>query len=604
VTPTPESTTAPPVGPADQGAVPEAKSSLASLGFLLGTHRLAIGLLAFTSVLSGVAEATLLAAIAQIGAALLDGAHHVNASLGPLDVRIGVNVMVAVAAAMAVVRIGLQAAISYLQATTAGQVQASLRNDLTSAYTKASWAVQSRDGEGHLQEMLTSQVIQATQGTLQIAMLLSSLLTFAILLLSAMLLNVVAASVVIVVAVLLFALLRPLSALGRRRSRELSQAQMVFAGGVGEASRMAEENHVFGVGEVQQAQLESLVSNAQGLFFRTQMVGKLVPGVYQGMIYLTVVAGLGVLYATGSGQVASLGAVVLLLVRAGTYGQQIQSAYQTALQALPFAERVRDATAHYERNAATSDGNALTAIDSLAFSHVSFSYRSRQPVLTDISFEIRRPEVVGVIGPSGAGKSTLIQLLLRLREPVSGSYLVNGLPAVHWSIDDWHRQVAYVPQEPRLLHATVVDNIRFRREIPLEQVERAAKLARIHDEIVSWSDGYETLIGPRADSVSGGQQQRICLARALASLPSMLVLDEPTSSLDPKSEALIQDSLDDLAKEMTLIIVTHRMSALSSCDRVMVISDHAIEAFDTLGELQETNSYVSAASAISAGARA
>jgi ABC-type multidrug transport system fused ATPase/permease subunit len=322
------------------------------------------------------------------------------------------------------------------------------------------------------------------------------------------------------------------------------------------------------------------------------------------MIYLTVVAGLGVLYATGSGQVASLGAVVLLLVRAGTYGQQIQSAYQTALQALPFAERVRDATAHYERNAATSEGNELPAIESLAFSHVSFSYRPRQPVLTDISFEIRRPEVVGVIGPSGAGKSTLIQLLLRLREPVSGSYLVNGVPAAHWSIADWHRQVAYVPQEPRLLHATVVDNIRFRREIPLEQVERAAKLARIHDEIVSWSDGYETLIGPRADSVSGGQQQRICLARALASLPSMLVLDEPTSSLDPKSEALIQDSLDELAKEMTLIIVTHRMSALSSCDRVMVISDHAIEAFDTLGELQETNSYVSAASAISAGARA
>jgi ATP-binding cassette, subfamily B, bacterial len=581
----------------------QGRSSLSSFTFLLGEHRLAIGLLALTSVFAGVAEATLLASIAQIGAALLDGGKHVTVDLGPINVRVSIGTMIGIAAAMGVARIALQVAISHLQAETAGQVQATLRNDLAAAYTSASWTTQSRDNEGHLQEMLTSQVLQATQGTMQIAILVSALFTFAILLLSAMLLNVIAASAVIVVAGLLFFLLRPLSALGRRRSRELSGAQMTFASGVGEASRMAEENHVFGVADVQQAQLRELVGQAQGLFYRTQMVGRLVPGIYQGLIYLTVIAGLGALYATGAGQVASLGAVVLLLVRAGTYGQQIQSAYQTALQALPFAERIRDATAHYEAHAAVSDDNPLGEIETVAFSDVSFAYRPGQPVLTDITFEISRPEVVGVIGHSGAGKSTLIQMLLRLREPGAGTYLVNGEPAAHWSIDDWHRRVAYVPQEPRLLHASVYDNIRFRREIPLEQVERAARLARIHDEISSWPEGYETLVGPRADSVSGGQQQRICLARALATLPSMLVLDEPTSALDPKSEALIQDSLDELAKEMILVIVTHRMSALSSCDRVMVIADHRIDAFDTLQSLQETNAYVSAASAISAGSR-
>jgi ATP-binding cassette subfamily B protein len=579
------------------------RSSFSSFGFLLGQHRLAIGLLAFTSVLAGVAEATLLASIAQIGAALLDGTKHVTADIGPLHLRVGIGQMIGIAAAMGVARIGLQVAISQLQAQTAGQVQATLRNDLAAAYTNASWAVQSRDCEGHLQEMLTSQVLQATQGTMQIAILISALFTFAILLLSAMLLNVIAASVVIVVAGLLFFCLRPLSALGRRRSRELSGAQMTFASGVGEASRMAEENHVFGVADIQQAQLSELVGKAQRLFYRTQMIGRLVPGIYQGLIYLTVIAGLGVLYATGAGQVASLGAVVLLLVRAGTYGQQIQSAYQTALQALPFSERVRDATRHYEMNAAVSDGNPLDEIRTLGFSDVSFAYRADQPVLTDITFEVSRPEVVGVIGHSGAGKSTLIQMLLRLREPDSGTYFVNGEAAAHWSIEDWHRRVAYVPQEPRLLHASVFDNIRFRRDIPLDQVERAARLARIHDEIAGWPKGYETLIGPRADSVSGGQQQRICLARALATLPSMLVLDEPTSALDPKSEALIQESLDELAKQMILIIVTHRMSALSSCDRVMVIADHRIDAFDTLPALQRTNAYVSAASAISSGSR-
>ena len=156
-------------------------------------------------------------------------------------------------------------------------------------------------------------------------------------------------------------------------------------------------------------------------------------------------------------------------------------------------------------------------------------------------------EVIGVIGPSGAGKSTLVQLLLRLRAPREGRYLVNGVSAQEIVQEDWHRQVAYVPQEPRLLHASVAENIRFFREIStMRQVERAARLARIHEDIVGWTDGYETIVGPRADAVSGGQQQRICLARALVARPQLLVLDEPTSALDPTSESLIQESLTGL----------------------------------------------------------
>ena len=180
--------------------------------------------------------------------------------------------------------------------------------------------------------------------------------------------------------------------------------------------------------------------------------------------------------------------------------------------------------------------------------------------------------------------------------------LVNGSPAVDFRRADWHRLVSYVPQEPQLIHATVAENIRFLRDgLSDEDVERAAKLAHIHDVIMAWPKGYETIIGPRADAVSGGQQQRICLARALASRPAVLILDEPTSALDPSSESLIQTSLRELKEKLTIFIVAHRMSTLDICDRVMVIVDGRLAAFDPIPVLERESAYYRRATALAAG---
>ena len=219
-----------------------------------------------------------------------------------------------------------------------------------------------------------------------------------------------------------------------------------------------------------------------------------------------------------------------------------------------------------------------------------------RPVLSDISFEAHGSEAVGVIGPSGAGKSTLVQILLNLRTPDEGRYLINGVPVQQFRQDDWYARVAYVPQEPRLVHASVAENIRYFRDLDDDAVVRGAQLARIHEDIESWPNGYETIVGPRADAVSGGQQQRICLARALAAQPEILILDEPTSALDPRSEALIQESLTALKHKVTLFIIAHRMSTLDICDRVMVILDGHLDAFDTLALLAKTNPYYRSAS--------
>ena len=205
---------------------------------------------------------------------------------------------------------------------------------------------------------------------------------------------------------------------------------------------------------------------------------------------------------------------------------------------------------------------------------------------------------MGIVGPTGAGKSTLVQIILGLREPSSGRYLIDGTPAQQFRHEDWRKAFTYLPQEPRLLHASVADNIRFFRDLSDDAVEHAARLAGIHSDIVKWPKGYNTVVGPRADAVSGGQQQRICLARALASQPEVLVLDEPTSALDPHAEQLIRESLAALKHRLTLFVVAHRMSTLDTCERVMVIVDGRLQAFDTPSALLSDSAYYRSAFAL------
>jgi ABC-type multidrug transport system fused ATPase/permease subunit len=561
---------------------------------VMGQER-AIGALAFNAILSGVTEVGVLAVVAQVAASLLSGAEQVHVRLLFVDVDLTIWNLLVIGAALSIVRIGLQAQGAWLQARLASDVMVNLRKNLFAAFTRASWGLQSSEREGHLQEMMTSQAMQSTGGMLQLASFISALLTFLVLVISAMLLNFIAAAIIVVVALALVALLRPLSKLGRRSARELSRAQLNFAGGVNEAVRMAEETQVFGVGQPQRSRIDEFADRSGGLYMRTQFVSRFVPALFQCLIYLTVIVGLGAMYATSVGDVASLGAVVLMMVRAGTYGQQAQGSYQAMIQALPFIERLLKLTERYEGGVPHPGNRPLESLASVSFVDVSYSYRPGEPVLQDINFEVARGDTVGVVGPSGAGKSTLVQLLLRLRDPQRGAYEINGVPAAGYAPADWHRRIAYVPQKPQLLHATVTENIRFYRDIDHDSVRRAARLARIDGDIDEWSNGYDTIIGPRADSISGGQQQRICLARALAAVPEMLVLDEPTSALDPRSEQLVQASLAEIAAELTLFIVTHRMTMLSVCDKLLVMVDGRVDDFGNTHRLTETNTYFTAA---------
>jgi ABC-type multidrug transport system fused ATPase/permease subunit len=573
----------------------------ATLRPLLGDRTELIVVLVFASIGAGLTEAGVLALLAAVANAMVGHRDNLSSNLGPLALRGSVGLALAVALGLVVVRLSLQLVNAVIPAEIATNVQTRLRTDLFDAYTRASWATQAEESEGHFQELMTNQVSQTTSIVIQVVSAISGGLMFVALVCVAVSLNALVALTVLATAILLFWVLRPITRIGVRAGRDLSRTGIDQAEGVSEAVRLAEDAHVFGAHDGQRRVVHGLIEQTGRALFRFVLCGGLVVSVYQSLVMLLILGGLAGLYFAGAGNIAALGAVVLMLVRASSYAQQAQAGYQSFKQVSPYVDRLQTTMTAYRASTPRPGLRPLSRVDRLTFRNVKFSYGRGQEVLRKVSFEVLAGEAIGIVGASGAGKSTLAQLLLQLREPVSGDYLVNGQPAATIRREDWQRRVAYVSQEPRIMRASVADNIRFFRDLDGAAVVRAARLANIDEEIERLPAGYETVIGHRADAVSGGQKQRICLARALAAEPDVVVLDEPTSALDMASESAVQASLAELQGNVTLFVIAHRISTLSRCDRVMVLEAGVIKDFAPLVQLERTSAYYRATAALARG---
>jgi ABC-type multidrug transport system fused ATPase/permease subunit len=573
-----------------------------NLGLFLGARPWFTAWLVLMSVVAGISMSAILATLAEIAAALVARRSTVTFGLGPLHVTSRVTVLTVVGLGAVVIQVLVQVVLAYLPARMMGDLQAQLRDRLFSAFASAPPPSQNSDGEGQFQELVTNQVTQVLEGTQQATGVVTNGLMLAIMLLAALAVGPVATVIVAVGGLAVFAALRPLRRIGRRHGGAFSEAQVEYAAGVHQAVHLAEEAQVFGVIDVQEDAVSKLTESLRKPFIATQFVGRLASSSYQSAILLLLFGGVSLLQIAGIGQLASLGVIVLLLVRCSTYANQLYGSYHWLHQTLPFMERLQKAEQRYRQAPLIRGNHSLNAVPQLAFEDVSFSYTPDIPVLRGISFRIDAGEAIGIAGPTGAGKSTLVQLLLGLRQPSSGSYLVDGEPAASLSSNGWVRGFAYLPQEPRLLHGTVADNIRFFRSLDDDAIEQAARLAHIHDDIITWRDGYATVIGERADAVSGGQRQRIGLARALAADPFVLLLDEPTSALDNRSEHLIQHSLATLKGRMTLVVVAHRLTTLDICDCIIVVADGKIESVGAAKDLVGVDGFFRTASALTSTA--
>ncbi|MEM4169831.1 MAG: ABC transporter ATP-binding protein, partial [Thermoproteota archaeon] len=222
----------------------------------------------------------------------------------------------------------------------------------------------------------------------------------------------------------------------------------------------------------------------------------------------------------------------------------------------------------------------------VCFKDVVFGYDMDKPILKGMSFTVKPGEKVALVGATGSGKSTVIKLIPRFYDPQEGCILIDGVDIRDVKISSLRRNIGIVHQDVFLFPTTIRENIAYGKpNATQEEIERAAKAARIHDFITSLPKGYDTVIGERGVTLSGGQRQRLAIARALLVNPAILILDDSTSSVDAETEREIYESLRELVKNKTVFIVTQRLSTLKLSERIIVIEDGKVVEDGTHEEL-------------------
>ena len=517
----------------------------------------------------GLLEAFFLVVVTRIGLAIADGVTTVGVTRG-VETTIGKAAIIcggilAARFALSFLMVKVQVGLTY-------RITSTFRKRLGLAYLNASWAVQSRQPAGTLQQLVVQFPTNIASLVYQLSNSLAGALSLVALLGIAFVVSGISTIFVLSALVVLAFALAPLRRAVQRWSKKSMESQVAFANNIAEISELSLEINALGVAGPAADRLVEVIENEASSTHKVGMVSLMIPPLYMTFAYGAVLMTLIALNTFDVDNINQVGAVMLIMLRSLTYGQQTQQGAAAINQFAPFAEGLISQQTEFDDDQRAKGDVILSSIETLEFRDLAFGYPNHPPVLASVTSTIRRGQAIGIVGRSGSGKTTFVQLLLGLFDPQEGQFLVNGVPRSQVSPDSWSELVTYVPQDTKLLAGTIEDNVRFLRDaVKDSDVEEALVAADLVLPRDRFPDGKLTDLGVAGRQFSGGQRQRLAIARALATRPSVLVLDEPTSSLDAESENVIVETMARLKGVVTIIVVTHRESTLRACDRVFLV---------------------------------
>lgn len=537
---------------------------------VLPSHRRSVFTLVAISAISTVTEIAVIALIGMLSGRLMGTPLSV-----PIVARLSDRQLVGVTLITAALKTGLDILYARLHSQTIREYEGGLRSRIAWLQANCAWSAIEDSDTGSIHSLLWTSVHRSREGFAQSITFLCAVSSLSLVLI-ATLVTVRLMIFPLLVGLLLFWLaFKPIVRASHRASTGLRDAYAQYGTALNESISLGMEARVLGVQDVLATRLESAGYRAASAVSRQTYLSTILGFTYTNVIYLLAAAGLGIVLALDLNNPAPLAATVLLLYRSMGYGKSVQAAQQGFTNSIPFAQDVDRwicrLTELEEANPPSSSSARVDDFESVELRNARLVYQNGHVGVRSVSTTISQGDAVALIGPSGSGKSSLVSLVLGLRQPTSGEVVVNGVPLDCYDLRDWRDHLAFVPQNNLLFDASIEENVRCWRDIPHDRVIQSLRDANILDEVLSMDAGLATSVGEGGKRLSGGQRQRICLARALASSPSLLILDEPTSALDPASERAVKDTLRSIKGTTTLLIIAHRMTTISMCDRVLVM---------------------------------